>query len=75
MRTNQISVNRVGHDLSSAEIGVVSGGAVLEKENLYPRKPGQREVAVYVDGTYLGTAHVNPDDPIGPFNPPWPNNI
>jgi hypothetical protein len=60
--------------LCASEIAQVSGGEVLEKENLYPRKPIQTEVAVYVDGHHMGTAHVNPGDPSGPFNPPWPLN-
>lgn len=73
---------RASKELSSAigaltdeEQALVSGGVVLEKENLYPRKPIQTEVAVYVDGIYMGTAHVNSGDPAGPFNPPVPNNI
>lgn len=50
-------------------------GGILEKENLYPRKFGAVEVAVYFDGIYMGTARVNPNDPRGPFNPPLPNNL
>lgn len=73
-------MNLNNHDLDKMrvlrpdELMLVSGGAVAEKENLYPRRPGQREVAVYVDGMYMGTAHVNPNDPLGLFNPPIPAN-
>jgi hypothetical protein len=71
-----------GRVICASEIAQVSGGSVgpashplvLEKENLYPRKPGGVEVAVYVEGIYMGTATINRDTPIGPFNPPVPNN-
>ena len=73
MTTNQVPRAAPGHTLAAAELHQVSGG-ILEKENLYPHKPGGVEVAYYLDGTYMGTATVNRDDPIGPFNPPVPSN-
>jgi hypothetical protein len=39
----------------------VSGG-VLQKEGLYPRKPGDVEYELYVDGIYIGTDYANPAD-------------
>ncbi|MEO8627529.1 MAG: hypothetical protein ABI612_05425 [Betaproteobacteria bacterium] len=61
-----------GIELIEREAAQVSGG--IEKENLYPHKPGGVEVGYYLDGIYMGTATVNRNDPTGPFNPPVPCN-
>ena len=74
MMIDQVVHAAAGQRLTACEMECVSGGTVLEKENLYPHKPGGVEVAVYLDGTYMGTATVNPNDPQGPFNPPLPSN-
>ncbi len=51
--------------LNAEEVVQVSGG-ILEKEGLYPRKFGDVDYQVYVDGVLIGTAygpasHATPD--------------
>jgi hypothetical protein len=55
----------VRHELThmaAAEIDQVSGG--IEKEGIRPRKPGDTDYAVYVDGVYMGTVYAGPGDTI-----------
>ena len=44
--------------LNADELMRVSGG-ILQQEGLYPRKPGDKEFLVYVDGVLMGTAYGN----------------
>ena len=52
------------HDLHQAEemgskaMATVRGG-MLEKEGLYPKKPGDIDYAVYVDGMYWGNTYAD----------------
>jgi hypothetical protein len=79
MNTRASSQNFAGAVLSAEETRQVSGGG-YDFENSVPAKPGQVEVAIYVDGVFMGTGHVNRDDwemhqagaewcQLGPFNP------
>lgn len=45
--------------LATQEIAQVSGG-VLEQEGIRPRKFGDIDYAVYVDGVYMGTTYAGP---------------
>ncbi len=59
--------------LTADEVRQVSGG-ILEKEGLYPRKFGDVDYLVYVDGVLIGTTYgspspVDPDLGSRPINP------
>jgi hypothetical protein len=46
--------------VTDEQMNQVSGGTVLEKEGLYPRKFGYVEYALYIDGAYIGTGYGAP---------------
>ncbi len=60
-----IATNQKLVHMTADEVSQVSGG-ILEKEGLYPRKFGDVDYLVYVDGVLIGTAYgpaasANPD--------------
>ena len=54
MKTKDIESRVVA--LSADELKRVSGG-ILQEEGLYPRKFGDKDFLVYVDGVLMGTAY------------------